>query len=46
MVKKMPGEELVGTAYEPLFNPHDFGVEQAEIPGRRHSDGAKAAEKT
>jgi isoleucyl-tRNA synthetase len=25
-VKKMKGEELVGTAYQPLFNPHDFNV--------------------
>jgi isoleucyl-tRNA synthetase len=25
-VKKMQGDELVGTAYRPLFNPHDYGV--------------------
>jgi isoleucyl-tRNA synthetase len=25
-VKNIPGEELVGTAYRPLFNPHDSGV--------------------
>jgi isoleucyl-tRNA synthetase len=30
-VKKMPGEELVGTAYQPLFNPHDFGVERLKF---------------
>ncbi len=27
-VKKILGEKLVGVAYEPLFNPHDFGVER------------------
>jgi len=26
--KKVPGQELVGTAYTPLFNPHDFAVER------------------
>ncbi len=27
-VKKVAGKELVGLPYEPLFNPHDFGVER------------------
>jgi isoleucyl-tRNA synthetase len=27
-VKKLPGKELVGIKYEPLFNTHDFGVER------------------
>jgi len=27
-VKKLTGKELVGKKYEPLFNPHDFGVER------------------
>ncbi len=26
VVKKLKGKELVGVEYEPLFNPHDFGV--------------------
>ncbi|MBA7587930.1 hypothetical protein ES708_29978 [subsurface metagenome] len=33
-VKKLKGSELVGVEYEPLFNPHDFGVER-----RRMSEG-------
>jgi isoleucyl-tRNA synthetase len=28
IVKKLKGKELVGAEYEPLFNPHDFGVER------------------
>jgi isoleucyl-tRNA synthetase len=27
-VKRLKGSELVGVAYEPLFNPHEFGVER------------------
>jgi len=27
-VNKLPGKELVDIKYEPLFNPHDFGVER------------------
>jgi len=27
-VKTLKGEELVGTEYQPLFNPHAFGVER------------------
>jgi len=27
-VKKLKGKDLVGITYEPLFNPHDFGVER------------------
>jgi isoleucyl-tRNA synthetase len=33
-VKQMKGSQLVGARYQPLFNPHDFGVER-----RRLSDG-------
>jgi len=33
-VKKLKGSELVGVEYEPLFNPHEFGVER-----RRMSQG-------
>ena len=33
-VKRLKGSELVGVEYEPLFNPHDFGVER-----RRMSEG-------
>jgi len=40
-VKKMPGEELVGTAYQPLFNPHDFSVERM----RFQEGGTLAAQK-
>ncbi|MGD9117872.1 MAG: isoleucine--tRNA ligase, partial [Dehalococcoidia bacterium] len=28
IVKRLKGKELVGVEYEPLFNPHDFGVER------------------
>jgi isoleucyl-tRNA synthetase len=28
VVAKIMGKELVGVEYEPLFNPHDFGVER------------------
>ncbi|MFC1951436.1 isoleucine--tRNA ligase [Chloroflexota bacterium] len=28
VVEKLDGTELVGIRYEPLFNPHDFGVER------------------
>jgi len=28
VVEKVPGRELVGVEYEPLFNPHEFGVER------------------
>jgi len=27
-VKKLKGSDLVGVEYEPLFNPHEFGVER------------------
>jgi len=29
--KKIPGKELVGIEYEPLFNPHDFDVERLKF---------------
>ncbi len=28
VIEKLPGKELVGVEYEPLFNPHDFGIER------------------
>ena len=28
VIEKIAGKELVGVEYEPLFNPHDFGVER------------------
>jgi isoleucyl-tRNA synthetase len=28
IIKKLRGKDLVGAEYEPLFNPHDFGVER------------------
>jgi isoleucyl-tRNA synthetase len=34
VVEKAKGSQLVGAEYEPLFNPHDFGVER-----RRMSSG-------
>jgi isoleucyl-tRNA synthetase len=33
----VPGKELVGLEYEPLFNPHEFGVERRRF-GSRTSD--------
>jgi isoleucyl-tRNA synthetase len=40
-VKKVLGEELVGVKYQPLFNPHDFGVERM----RFREDGTLSAQK-
>jgi isoleucyl-tRNA synthetase len=34
-VKKLKGNSLIGTGYQPLFNPHDFGVQRL----RFQSDG-------
>jgi len=28
IIEKLPGKELAGVEYEPLFNPHEFGVER------------------
>ncbi|MBN1644222.1 MAG: class I tRNA ligase family protein, partial [Dehalococcoidales bacterium] len=28
VIEKLSGKELAGVEYEPLFNPHDFGVER------------------
>jgi isoleucyl-tRNA synthetase len=39
-VKNIRGEELVGTAYRPLFNPHEFGITRM----RFQEDGALAAQ--
>jgi isoleucyl-tRNA synthetase len=33
VVKKLKGRELVGVGYEPLFNPHKFGVERRRFGG-------------
>jgi isoleucyl-tRNA synthetase len=33
VVKKLEGRELVGVEYEPLFNPHEFGVERRRFGG-------------
>ncbi|MHB8105622.1 MAG: isoleucine--tRNA ligase, partial [Dehalococcoidales bacterium] len=41
-VKKIAGKELVGTAYQPLFNPHEFGVERL----RFQEDGTLDAQKS
>ena len=30
-VKKLTGSQLVGAEYEPLFNPHEFGVERRSM---------------
>ncbi|OGN95775.1 MAG: isoleucine--tRNA ligase [Chloroflexi bacterium RBG_13_51_18] len=30
-VKKIAGKDLVGIRYEPLFNPHDFGVDRLKF---------------
>jgi isoleucyl-tRNA synthetase len=39
-IKKLEGKALVGLRYEPLFNPHDFGVERL----RFQEDGALVAQ--
>lgn len=31
-VGSIPGSDLVGLRYEPLFNPHDFGVARLSMP--------------
>jgi isoleucyl-tRNA synthetase len=41
-VKKISGKSLVGTEYQPLFNPHDFNVERL----RFQADGTLVAQKT
>jgi isoleucyl-tRNA synthetase len=41
-VKKLPGKDLVGVNYQPLFNPHDFGVERLSF----QEDGTLLAQKT
>jgi isoleucyl-tRNA synthetase len=41
-VKKVLGKDLVGIKYQPLFNPHDFGVERM----RFKEDGTLSAQKT
>ncbi|MDD5338336.1 MAG: isoleucine--tRNA ligase [Dehalococcoidales bacterium] len=40
-VKKLNGKELVGTEYQPLYNPHEFGVERLKF----HHDGTLTAQK-
>jgi isoleucyl-tRNA synthetase len=40
-VKKINGAALVGTEYQPLYNPHDFGVERL----RFQADGTMTAQK-
>ncbi|MGD1119044.1 MAG: isoleucine--tRNA ligase [Dehalococcoidales bacterium] len=39
--QKVRGQELVGTAYQPLFNPHDYGVARLKFG----ESGALAAQK-
>jgi len=34
VVEKIQGKELVGIKYEPLLNPHEFGVERRRFEGR------------
>jgi isoleucyl-tRNA synthetase len=40
-VKKLEGKELVGTAYKPLYNPHEFEVERL----RFEEDGSLIGQK-
>jgi len=40
-VRKLNGKELVGTEYQPLYNPHEFGVERLKF----HHDGTLTAQK-
>jgi len=32
VVRRVKGRELVGTGYEPLFNPHEYGVGREHFP--------------
>ncbi|MDP2920011.1 MAG: isoleucine--tRNA ligase [Dehalococcoidia bacterium] len=34
VVERLSGKELVGVEYEPLFNPHDFGIERRRFETR------------
>ena len=34
VVERVKGSHLVGAEYEPLFNPHDFGVERKHLYGK------------
>jgi len=44
VVERLEGKKLVGVEYEPLFNPHDFGVdrrrfqEKSELPLQKQDD--------
>ncbi len=40
-VRKIPGEELVGVKYQPLFNPHDFNIDRLKF----QKDGILLAQK-
>ncbi|MFC1954583.1 isoleucine--tRNA ligase [Chloroflexota bacterium] len=33
VIEKVDGKELAGTNYQPLFNPHEFGVERRRFQG-------------
>jgi len=34
VIDKLPGKDLVGVEYEPLFNPHKFGIERRRFETR------------
>jgi len=40
VVKKLAGSQLVGAEYEPLFNPHEFGVERWHMGSELKVQGA------
>ncbi|MFC1914510.1 isoleucine--tRNA ligase [Chloroflexota bacterium] len=45
MVERLEGRELVSIAYEPLFNPHEFGVERMRFKSGSFELGAQPSEK-
>ncbi|MFC1910805.1 class I tRNA ligase family protein, partial [Chloroflexota bacterium] len=47
VLSKLKGDELAGLSYEPLFNPHKYGIERMrftmvqDAPGREHTELVK-----
>jgi isoleucyl-tRNA synthetase len=45
VIEKIAGKELVGVEYEPLFNPHEFGVERERFSSGNELKVQKAVKK-
>jgi isoleucyl-tRNA synthetase len=45
VVERLKGEDLVGAEYEPLFNPHEFGVERRRFQGNSELQPQEADKK-